>query len=99
MYLDKSDIDKSDFRLVGNIVVNGYIFGGFVSYKSESEFRYAGHFPSGIRVDVYIGGHALHLLAGSGITRGKLRKITQKNSALGIVGRVPSIIIRKNRVL
>ena len=39
VYLEKSDNDKSDFRQVGKIIGSGYIFGGFVSDKSESEFR------------------------------------------------------------
>ena len=45
------------------------------------------------------GGHALHLPAGSRVTDCKLRKRTQKNSALGIVGPVASIILKKKRVL
>ena len=46
-----------------------------------------------------VGGHALHLLAGSGVTRGKLHKRTQKNSSLGLVGPLDSIIFKKKRVL
>ena len=45
------------------------------------------------------GGHPIGLFAGSASTRCKLRKRTQKNSALGLVGPLDARILKKHRLL
>ena len=71
-------------------------FSDLIATRFHSMFFAQGENGRGSRCE---GGHALHLPAGSRVTDCKLRKRTQKNSALGIVGRVASIISNKKRGL